>query len=63
MGKVAEEMGHLVVSRDRDMEATIKTDIMNWGCKSVEPGAFNFIWASPPSTVQQSKNNRGKKDR
>ena len=24
VGKVAEEMGHLVVSLDRDMEATIK---------------------------------------
>ena len=50
MGKVAEAMGHLVVSLDRDMEATIKTDIMNWDYKCFEPGTFNFIWASPPCT-------------
>lgn len=50
VGKVAEEMGHLVVSLDRDMEATIKTDIMNWDYKCFEPGTFNFIWASPPCT-------------
>ena len=50
VGKVAEEMGHLVVSLDRDMEATIKTDIMKWDYQTVEPGTFNFIWASPPCT-------------
>ena len=49
VGKVAEEMGHLVVSLDRDMEATIKTD-MKWDYKAFEPGTFNFIWASPPCT-------------
>ena len=50
VGKVAYEMGHLVVSLDRDMEATIKTDIMNWDYKQAQPGIYDFIWASPPCT-------------
>ena len=49
VGKVATEMGHLVVSLDRDLEATIKTD-MKWDYKRAQPGVYDFIWASPPCT-------------
>ena len=30
VGKVARELGFEVISLDRDMEADIKTDIMDW---------------------------------
>ena len=30
VGKVARELGHTVISLDKDMDADIKTDILNW---------------------------------
>ena len=50
VGKVARELGFEVVCLDRDMEADIKCDIMDWDYKVFEPGSFDVIWASPPCT-------------
>ena len=50
VGKVAQEMGFEITSLDRDMEATIKTDIMDWNFRELPPNSFDFIWASPPCT-------------
>ena len=50
VGKVAREMGYEVVCLDRDMDADIKCDIMDWDYKVYEPGSFDVIWASPPCT-------------
>ena len=50
VGKVARELGFEVVCLDRDMEADIKCDIMDWDYHVYEPGSFDVIWASPPCT-------------
>ena len=50
VGDVARELGFEVVSLDRDMEATIKTDIMDWDPRIYPKGYFDVIWASPPCT-------------
>ena len=50
VGKVARELGYEVVCLDRDLDADIKCDIMNWDYKVFLPGAFDVIWASPPCT-------------
>ena len=50
VGKVARELGFEVVCLDRDMEADIKCDIMDWDYTVYEPGFFDVIWASPPCT-------------
>ena len=50
VGKVAESMGYTVVSLDRDMEATIQTDIMNWDYQNFPKPVIDVIWASPPCT-------------
>ena len=50
IGKVAITKGFEVVSLDRDMEATIKTDIMDWDYKTYPPKYFQVIWSSPPCT-------------
>ena len=50
VGNVCRELGHEVVSLDRDMPADISTDIMDWDYTIYPPGHFDFIWASPPCT-------------
>ena len=50
VGNVAKNMGFEIISLDMDMEATIKTDIMNWDYKTYPRKHFDVIWASPPCT-------------
>jgi hypothetical protein len=48
IGKVAKIRGYNVVSLDRDLPATIETDIMTWDYKTAYPvGYFDIITASP----------------
>ena len=49
VGNVASELNYDVVSLDRDMDADIKTDIMDWDYKAYPPKFFD-IRASPPCT-------------
>jgi hypothetical protein len=50
VGKVARDLSFEVVSLDRDMDADIKTDIMDCDYTQYEPKHFDVIWASPPRT-------------
>jgi len=51
VGNVARVLHYEVVSLDRDMQADIQTDIMDWDYQGTyEPGHFDVIWASPPCT-------------
>ena len=50
VGKVSAEMGYTVISLDRDMEATIQTDIMNWDYQNFPKPVIDVSWASPPCT-------------
>ena len=62
MGKVARQLGFEVVSLDRDMDADIKTDIMDWDFKQYEPKRFDIIWASPPCTEYSRAKTTGVRD-
>ena len=46
VGAVCRDLGFEVISLDRDMEADIKTDIMDWVYKTCPPKHLGFIWAS-----------------
>ena len=48
--KQAIELGLDVTCLDRDLEADIKTDIMEWNYREYEPHYFDILWASPPCT-------------
>ena len=41
IGKVAMDFGHHVISLDKDMDADIKTDILDWDYKAYDPGYFD----------------------
>ena len=62
VGAVAKELGYVVISLDRDMEANIKIDIMNWDYTFFEPKAFDVIWASPPCTEYRRCKTRAPRD-
>ena len=50
VGEVAKEFGYTVIGVDRDMEAEIQIDIMDWDYTVFPTGFFDVIWASPPCT-------------
>jgi site-specific DNA-cytosine methylase len=61
VGKVAAEMGYDVISLDRDMEATIQMDIMNWDYQNFPKPVIDVIWASPPCTEYSHAKRRGER--
>ena len=59
IGKVAIEFGHHVISLDKDMEADLKTDILNWDYKTYDPGYFVFdLGFSSLHRIQRGKDDR-----
>ena len=66
IGKVCKKLGYECLSLDKDMDADIKIDIMDWNYKIYDPKHFNIIWASPPCTSYSHLQNcwlgRKKKD-
>lgn len=50
IGKIAVNYDFEVISLDRDMDATIKSDIMDWDYTVYPPNHFDVIWSSPPCT-------------
>ena len=59
IGKVAIDFGHHVISLDKDMEADIKTEILDWDYKTYDPGCFDLIWGfSSLHQIQRGKNDR-----
>ena len=54
VGDVANEIDVEVVSLDRDMEATVKTDILYWDYTVYPQNYFDIIWASPPCSIAKT---------
>ena len=53
VGSVFKDHGWEVVSLDRDLPADINCDILDWDYQNAfPPNHFDFVWASPPCTVQ-----------
>jgi hypothetical protein len=50
VGEVAKEFGYTVIGVDRDMEAEIQIDIMDWDYTVFPTGFFDVVWASLPCT-------------
>ena len=50
IGSVAKELGYEVISLDKDMDADIKCNILDWNYKIYPPKYFDFIHCSPPCT-------------
>ena len=50
VARVFRRHGHDVTTLDRDLDADIKTDIMDWDYRQFGPGAFDLVWSSPPCT-------------
>jgi hypothetical protein len=50
VGEVAKELGYNVISLDKDMEASIEIDIMDWDYTVFPKGFFDVTHASPPCT-------------
>ena len=50
VGRAFEALGWDVISLDINPGATITSNILDWDYKIYDPGAFDFIWASPPCT-------------
>ena len=50
IGKIAVNYDSEVMSLDKDMDATIKIDILNLDYKEYPPKYFDVTWSSPPCT-------------
>ena len=50
VGRAIEALGWEVTSLDVEGEPTIKCDIMDWDYRSLPPGHFDAVWASPVCT-------------
>ena len=46
VGNVFKDWGWEVASLDRDIDADIKTDIMDWDYRTYKPEYFDVIWSS-----------------
>jgi len=63
VGEVFRERGWEVVSLDRDMDADLRMDIVDWNFRrDFQPGHFDMIWASPPCTQYSVAKTRGVRD-